>query len=113
MAYLHYQDRLLMGDVYYISYMPDCEDINWVELQADGGNIRYTMDGKTWPTLMGYGMVLLETKPPKRFHIEDFRNLRFCVDGKFSRLLMHFGGGRDVVEGLGAFEVWIGTYVIP
>jgi len=113
MQYMYFQQQLVLGDVLYVDTVPDCEDVNWVELSADGGPIRYTLGGTTWPEVPGVGMILHETRPPKRFHIEDFKTLRFCSGGKMSRLLMHFGGGRDVVSGIGAFSVTIGTVIAP
>ena len=65
----------------------------YVEMQADGGPIRYTMDGTTTPSQTS-GMVLLETsKQPKAVAIEDLVNMKFCRgSGTDATLLLHYCG---------------------
>lgn len=61
------------------------------ELQADTGNIRYTMDG-TAPTTSS-GMLLLATHPPKEFTIEALRAIKMIRDGAGdANLNVHYFG---------------------
>jgi hypothetical protein len=97
MAYLQYRQVNADATVRTAAHVPSGFPSNatHVELQADGQNIRYTMDDKTDPN-QTRGMLLLTTEPPKMFLIQDFRNIRF-VRGAASngRLNMHFYAGRD------------------
>jgi len=73
-------------------------DGHYVELQAENGPIRYTMDGSTTPT-QTYGMVLLETSiTPMLVSIADLKNMQFCRgSGSNATLHLHYTGGRAIV----------------
>ena len=68
-----------------------------VEIQADGNNIRYTMDNAT-PAGPTGGMIFLTTQPPKLFLIDDLRRIRFAwaAAGAGAHLNLHYITGRDV-----------------
>ena len=73
-----------------------------VELQAERGHIRYTMDNTTSPGVgendQTYGMLLLTTEHPKLFTIEDLRRIRFCrnTSGVNPILHLHYIDGREI-----------------
>lgn len=66
-----------------------------VEIQADQGNVRYTMDNVTNPT-NAIGMIFVANADPKTFLIEDLLRIRFCRDAGVASLNLHFFAGRDV-----------------
>lgn len=67
-----------------------------VELQADTGNIRYTMDNTTAPTTSS-GMILYDGKQPKTFLVEDLLRMKFIRDGAAAAALnIHYFAGRDI-----------------
>ncbi len=72
----------------------------WVELQASGQIVNYTMDnGATPPTVgaTGVGMRLLTTENPKFFLIEDLLRIQMIRGaGSDATINVHYGAGRDV-----------------
>lgn len=63
-----------------------------VELQAEGQQIRYTMDGSTDPAV-GSGMVLLVDDEPTDFLIEDVTSIRMIRGaGSDATLDVHYFG---------------------
>jgi hypothetical protein len=61
-----------------------------VELQASVAPIAYTMDDTTNPTVTA-GMVLLVAEPPKLFHAEDVRRIKFIrFGGSDGALNLHY-----------------------
>jgi hypothetical protein len=66
-----------------------------VEIQADQGNVRYTMDSVTNPT-PAIGMLFIANADPKTFLIEDLVRIRFCRDAGVASLNLYFFAGRDV-----------------
>ena len=68
----------------------------WAELQATAGNIRYTMDDTTNPTIAS-GMLLVANEVPKLFLVEDLNRIRFIRDGAGDATLeLHYGAHRNV-----------------
>lgn len=65
------------------------------ELQAEGGDIRYTMDDATQPTTT-VGMLLLAGEAPVHFLIEDVKRMRFTAVGPAATLHVHYYAGRDI-----------------
>jgi len=67
-----------------------------VVLQADVGDIRYTMDNSTAPTFES-GMILRTTDAPQSFLIEDLKRIKFCRGTTPGALLnVHYFAGRDI-----------------
>lgn len=66
-------------------------------LQAETGNIRYTLDG-TQPTET-FGFLLLTTTPPLELLIEDVSRIKFIKAAGAAgavKLNAHFFGGRNI-----------------
>lgn len=53
-------------------------DATSAEIQADGGDVLYTMDNATDPSIIPRGMVLPNGAGPFEFMIPDLRRIRFC-----------------------------------
>lgn len=69
-----------------------------VELQADGGDVLYTMDDTTSPsTAAPAGMRLQNGLRPETFLIEDLKRIKFVGEAATgSALSLHYFAGRDI-----------------
>ena len=89
--YVDFQSVDTDGTVQDSDEFDDVVDARYVELQASGNHIAYTMDGETDPSET-IGMRLLTTSDPKTFAIEDFNNIKFLQLTGASQLNAHFIG---------------------
>jgi len=64
-------------------------------LQAQDGNVNYTMDGVSDPSASA-GMILHAGLKPEEFEITDLRNIRFTKDAGAPKLNISYLAGRDV-----------------
>ena len=84
-------DTIVLGSTLAASYL----ESTFVEFQAGGQNVRYTMDAATDPT-QSKGMLLIAGCELKLFQMEDFTRARFIRGaGSDATLNAHFIAGRD------------------
>lgn len=94
--YLGYNQIQVQGEVLTESDLSIPGKATAAVLQAETGNIRYTMDNATIPT-QTKGMLLIPTLPPEEFLIEDIRRIKFIRNGVTNAVLnIHYFGGRDI-----------------
>ena len=67
-----------------------------VHLQADIGNIRYTMSGAPPPPTALIGFLLVADEPPQWFEREDLANIQFISVAGVAGLSLHYYAGRNV-----------------
>jgi len=100
MPFLSYERLLLAGGGVVhtgaaLTFPSPCQR---VMIQADGGDIRYTLDGSNPNGVPGRGMILYNGEAPVWFEREDLVNFRFCrsVPATATYLNVHYYAPRDV-----------------
>jgi len=93
MAYLSYERAPAPIVVHNAGHLTLPAGISRVQLQANGNNIRYTMDGVAVPTI-AVGMLLVVNAVPEWFEVEDLLNIQFIGVAAGAFLDLHYYGTR-------------------
>lgn len=100
--YLGYQRINVTAAVKTVSVLTIPMGTTHVEIVAEVGSVRYTMDNVTVPSAaLPSGMVFKITDPPKSFLVEDLMRIQFCSDIQADALAnealnFHYFGGRSI-----------------
>lgn len=96
--FLGYQQFDVLSEVRtYANLTVPSKHLGGVMLQAETGNVRYTMDDTTDPT-NSTGMLLIAGNPPEQFLMDDLKRIRFIrsAGSATAKLNIHYFGGRDI-----------------
>lgn len=96
MAFIGYKQVTATGNIQTQDALEIPAAAHGAMLQADGANIRYTMDpdgaNPGPPPNANVGMLLVNGNPPEYFQIDDLRKIQFVAASGSPKLNVHYVG---------------------